>query len=375
MINTFYFLENLKSNNLTFATGVPDSLLKDLLKALERAWGKESNLIAANEGNAIAIAAGHYISTRTPAIVYMQNSGLGNAVNPIISLADSEVYSIPMLILIGWRGEPGTKDEPQHIKQGKITSELLQVLQIPTYRIGPDSNVADILADAKYKMMSELRPVALLISKDTFAPVESTKLESEEFHLSREQAIQSIVDVAPKGALIVCTTGMASRELFEIRERNGDSHKFDFLTVGSMGHASSIAFGIAMNLPTRSVICIDGDGSFLMHMGASGIIAQSDLKNFYHILINNGAHDSVGGQPTIGFKLNLEKLTKEIGYRETRSCDTDDSLRNNLNEMLVLKGPNFLEIRVNKGARKSLGRPTISPKENLKDFMENILDE
>ncbi len=373
MINAFHFLENLKNSNVTFATGVPDSLLKELIQALERSWGKESNLIAANEGNAIAIAAGHYISTRTPAVVYMQNSGLGNAVNPIISLADPEVYSIPMLLLIGWRGEPGTKDEPQHMKQGKITSELLEVLQIPTFRVGPDSNMAKILTDAKFKMISELRPVALLISKDTFEPVESPELKSEEFYLSREQAIQSIINVVPKDAFIVCTTGMASRELFELRERNGDSHTFDFLTVGSMGHASSIAFGIAMNLPTRSVICIDGDGSFLMHMGASGIIAQSGLKNFFHILINNGAHDSVGGQPTIGFKLNLERLSKEFGYRETRSCDTDNGLRSALDSMLGLKGPNFLEVRVKKGARKSLGRPTISPRENLKYFMENIL--
>lgn len=262
MIDPFKFLDTLKSHKLTFAAGVPDSLLKDLLKALEISWSRNSNLIVANEGNAIAVASGHYISTRKPAIVYMQNSGLGNAINPLVSLADPEVYSIPMLLLIGWRGEPGTKDEPQHIKQGKITEELLQVLQIPTYKIRPDSNINDIVAVANFRMISESRPVALLISKDCFASVNSDEIEFHENHLTREQAIQSIIEIVPKDTLIICNTGMASRELFELREENGDSHDFDFLTVGSMGHASSIAFGIAINLPTRFVICLDGDGSF-----------------------------------------------------------------------------------------------------------------
>lgn len=374
MIDPFKFLKKLESHDLTFATGVPDSLLKDLLKALEISWSRNSNLIVANEGNAIAVASGHYISTRRPAIVYMQNSGLGNAVNPLVSLADPEVYSIPMLLLIGWRGEPGTKDEPQHVKQGKITEELLQALQIPTYKIRPESNIDNIVADAIFRMVSESRPVALLISKDSFKPVNSAEIEFEENHLTREQAIQSIIKIVPKDTLIVCNTGMASRELFEVRERNGDSHDFDFLTVGSMGHASSIAFGIAMNLPTRKLICLDGDGSFLMHMGASGIIAQSNVTNFLHIVINNGAHDSVGGQPTIGLQLNLEKLSKEMGYKEARSCKTDERLRYELTSMLDLYGPNFLEIRVSKGARRNVGRPTISPIENLKNFMERILD-
>jgi phosphonopyruvate decarboxylase len=374
MIDPFNFLDILKKNNLRFATGVPDSLLKDLLKAMDLSWSEESNLIVANEGNAIAVAAGHYIGTGSPAIVYMQNSGLGNAINPITSLADPEVYSLPMLLIVGWRGEPGTKDEPQHIKQGRITEELMEVLEIPTYKIGPNSDVEDVLAEATIRMLNESRPVALLVSKDSFGSVKSEDLALPEKKLTREHAIKLIIDFLPKNALVVCTTGMASRELFEIREKNGESHKFDFLTVGSMGHASSIALGLAKNLPNRLVVCLDGDGSFLMHMGASGIIAQSNLTNFLHLLINNGAHDSVGGQPTIGFELNLQKLTKEMGYRETYTCNDEIGLLREIKRITEVSGPKFLEIKVKKGAREDLGRPTISPKENLKDFMENILD-
>jgi phosphonopyruvate decarboxylase len=374
MIDPFNFLDVLKKNDFGFATGVPDSLLKDLLKALDLSWNEESNLIAANEGNAIAIAAGHYIGTGSPAIVYMQNSGLGNAINPLTSLADPEVYSLPMLMIIGWRGEPGTKDEPQHVKQGRITEELLGVLEIPTYKIGPDSDFEQVLAEAKIKMMNDSRPVALLISKDSFAPVKSEPTKQTDLELTRERTIELVIDSIPKDALIVCTTGMASRELFEVREKNRESHKFDFLTVGSMGHASSIAMGLALNLPHRLIVCLDGDGSFLMHMGANGVIAQSNLTNFFHILINNGSHDSVGGQPTIGHKLNLGKLTAEMGYKQTESCYVEDDLRRNLKSLLALKGPNFLEVKVKKGARKDLGRPTKSPKENIKEFMENILE-
>ena len=374
MIDPFNFLDILKKNDFRFATGVPDSLLKDFLKALNLSWNEQSNLIAANEGNAIAIAAGHYIGTGSPAIVYMQNSGLGNAINPITSLADPEVYSLPMLIIIGWRGEPGTKDEPQHVKQGRITEELLEVLEIPTYKIGPNSDFENVLAEAKTKMMNESRPVALLISKDSFAPVKSEPDFQPELELTRARTIELVIDCIPEDALIVCTTGMASRELFEVREKNRESHKFDFLTVGSMGHASSIAMGLALNLPHRLIVCLDGDGSFLMHMGANGVIAQSNLPNFFHILINNGAHDSVGGQPTIGLKLNLGKLTAEMGYKHTDSCHIEEDLRRNLKSQLALNGPNFLEVKVKKGARKDLGRPTTSPKENVKEFMENILE-
>ena len=370
MIDPFNFLDVLKKNDFGFATGVPDSLLKDFLKALDLSWSEESNLIAANEGNAIAIAAGHYIGTGSPAIVYMQNSGLGNAINPITSLADPEVYSLPMLMIIGWRGEPGTKDEPQHVKQGRITEELLEVLEIPTYKIGPNSDFENVLSEAKIKMMNESRPVALLVSKDSFATVKSEPSIQTDLELTRERTIKLIIDFLPEDALIICTTGMASRELFEVREKNRESHKFDFLTVGSMGHA----MGLALNLPHRLIVCLDGDGSFLMHMGANGVIAQSSLTNFFHILINNGAHDSVGGQPTIGLKLNFGKLTEEMGYRQTDSCYVEEDLRSKLKSLLALQGPNFLEVKVQKGARKDLGRPTKSPKENLKEFMENILD-
>ena len=375
MIDPLYFLDCLKRNNLNFATGVPDSLLKDLLKALEVTWNGDSHLIAANEGNAVALASGHYISTGNPAIVYMQNSGLGNAINPLTSLADSEVYGIPMLMIVGWRGEPGVDDEPQHIKKGRITEELLNVLEIPVFKLNAYSDVDEIIANASLKMISDSKPVVILVSKESFSTFAPEGKEIQALTLTREQAIEIVVELVPQNAVIVCTTGMASRELFEIRKGRKDSHEKDFLTVGSMGHASSIAMSIATNYPKRKVICLDGDGSLLMHLGANAILGQSKLPNFFHVLLNNGAHDSVGGQPTIGFRLDFSEVANSFGYYNSNSASTEETVKKMLISQLEAEGPNFLEIRVKKGSRRDLGRPNRSPKENLKDFMENLQSE
>ena len=233
----------------------------------------------------------------------------------------------------------------------------------------------ELIANASSKMMSESKPVALLVSKDSFSTFTSDRSERQDLKLTREEAIEIVVESLPENAIIVCTTGMASRELFEIRQRRKDSHEKDFLTVGSMGHASSIAMSIARNYPKRKVICLDGDGSLLMHLGANAILGQSKLSNFFHVLLNNGAHDSVGGHPTIGFGLDLSEVANSFGYHNSASANSEETVKDKLISQLTLEGPNFLEVRVKKGYRKDLGRPNRSPKENLKDFMENLNSE
>jgi phosphonopyruvate decarboxylase len=372
MIDPYEFLSELKIKDVNFITGVPDSLLKNFIKAIDDSFLSENHVIAANEGNAIALAAGHYISTNCPSIVYLQNSGLGNAINPLVSLTNDKVYSIPMMLMIGWRGEPGTKDEPQHLKQGQITEELLDILTIPYFKINSFTKIAEVLNIAFDKMNEINSPVALLVSQDTF---ETVKFEIEKNDLkliSREQAIEEILSLLPLNSLVISTTGMASREVFEIRERKLQNHDQDFLTVGSMGHASSIALMIAKNLPSRLVVCIDGDGSVIMHMGSLGVIGQSNSKNFLHILLNNGSHDSVGGQPTVGHKVDFQSIAASSGYLNSCFTNDIDTLKTEINRLKILSGPNFLEVQVKKGARNDLGRPNLSPKENLVNFMRNI---
>jgi phosphonopyruvate decarboxylase len=375
MIDPYEFLDELKIKDFNFITGVPDSLLKNFIKAIDDSFLSENHVIAANEGNAIALAAGHYISTNCPSIVYLQNSGLGNAINPLVSLTDDKVYSIPMMLMIGWRGEPGTKDEPQHLKQGQITEELLDILSIPYFKINSFTKIAEVLNIAFNKMNEISSPVALLVSQDTFETVKF-EIENNDFKLmSREPAIEEILSLLPSNSLVVSTTGMASREVFEIREKKLQNHDQDFLTVGSMGHASSIALMIAKNLPSRLVVCIDGDGSVIMHMGSLGVIGQSNSRKFLHILLNNGSHDSVGGQPTVGHKVDFQSIAASSGYLNSSFANDIGTLKTEINRLKFLSGPNFLEVQVKKGARSDLGRPNLSPKENLANFMWNIHNE
>ena len=372
MIDPFEFLDCLRLNGINFITGVPDSLLKDFNSAVIETFSGKNHIISANEGNAVALAAGHYISTGSIPLVYMQNSGLGNAVNPLVSLVDKHVYQIPMLLMIGWRGEPGTNDEPQHLTQGTITEEILKILQIPIFKINSLSDFKVILPSTLALIKASPGPVALLVSKDTFKStgtvqeVESSKL------ISRELAIETILDSLPLNSLIISTTGMISREVFEFREKNLQTHDNDFLTVGSMGHASSIALTIAQNTKNHHVICLDGDGSLLMHMGSLGIIGQSNVTNLIHIVLNNGAHDSVGGQPTVALSINLKLISKSCGYSNSLSVDSIDQLKSKLASLIKLDGPNFLEVVVKKGARFDLKRPVSPPKDNLHKFMQNL---
>ncbi|EIW20928.1 phosphonopyruvate decarboxylase [Pelosinus fermentans A11] len=368
MVDTLLFCEILKRNGIQFYAGVPDSLLKDFCACIS---STKNNIICANEGAAIGVAAGYYLSSGNIGLVYMQNSGLGNAVNPLVSLADPEVYNIPVLLVIGWRGEPGKKDEPQHIKQGKITIEMLNVLKIP-YDIIDDKteNIEMIVSHACNVMKERQCPYALVIRENTFDSYKVVNKTVLNYEFSREDVIKFIIDKLDVDDIVVSTTGKTSREVFEYRELLNQGHDNDFLTVGSMGHASQIAMGIAINKPSKNIYCLDGDGAALMHMGSMAIIGSSALDNYKHIIINNGAHDSVGGQPTVGFDIQFTAIAKACGYKNVLLAEKAEDIQQSLDILMNSKGTSLLEIRVKKGARKDLGRPTTTPIENKEKFME-----
>lgn len=374
MIQTSDFINGLKKAGIHFVTGVPDSLLKDICASITSKFSPEQHVTATNEGAAIGLAIGHHLATACPALVYMQNSGLGNIVNPLTSLADPQVYAVPMVLLIGWRGElkpdqTQLHDEPQHVKQGQITLSQLDTLGVP-YKIidGNTTGIDIILQESASNALARSGPVALVVRKNTFAHFELLTRAQDELELSREEAIRLILSVLPKDAAIVSTTGMASRELFELRKQSQDGHERDFLTVGGMGHASQIAAGIALATPSRKVVCIDGDGAVLMHAGALAVSA--DCSNLVHIVVNNEAHDSVGGQPTKGNVLRFDRIASAFGYRHVDQAISSEDLLTKLTRMLSLDGSVLLEIRCKRGARKDLGRPDRSPVQNKTDFMK-----
>lgn len=371
MMNCGKFYNLLVDNGIDFFTGVPDSLLKDFCAYVFDNTDDRKNIVAANEGNAVALAAGYHLATGKTGLVYMQNSGQGNAANPLISLADPDVYSIPMLLMIGWRGEPGKKDEPQHVKQGKITLDFLDALGI-SWKIlsGSIDEAEKELNYAVGVMRDKSMPFALVIPKDTFESYSLENSEGDSFTLLREDAVKMIVDKLGPEDIVVSTTGKTSRELFEYREELGQDHGRDFLTVGSMGHSSQIALGIALAKPKRRVICLDGDGSLIMHMGALAIIASKKPENYKHIVINNGAHDSVGGQPTAGYSIDIPGIAGSCGYISVHTAANKEELEEKLPLFLSGRGPSLLEIKTRKGAREELGRPTTTPVENKNAFMK-----
>ncbi len=370
MLNVELFLSQLEEWDVDFCAGVPDSLLKSFCAYVTDNCGG-NHVIAANEGGAIGLAAGHYLATGKPALAYMQNSGQGNAVNPLASLADPDVYSIPMVLLVGWRGEPGIKDEPQHVKQGKVTVSLFETLAIPT-EILPDDEAAALELTRKMveKAKAESRPVALIVRKGLFAEYKLQNKMPDIAALPREQAIEEILKSLPEDAVIVSTTGMISREVYETRERLGQDHSRDFLTVGSMGHASMIALGIAKAQPDRKVYCLDGDGASIMQMGNMAIVGQSGCSNLTHIVFNNAAHDSVGGQPTVGGAINLMSVAAALGYDVQPLENALRLCASALNK----SRPVFVEVKVAKGARKDLGRPKEPPQINKALFMKTLAD-
>jgi phosphonopyruvate decarboxylase len=374
MISPSFLYACLQRRGTNFFTGVPDSLLKHFCAYVRETAPPSCHVTAVNEGAALALAAGHHLATGKTALVYMQNSGLGNAVNPLVSLCDADVYRIPALLLVGWRGEPDISDEPQHVTQGRLTLPLLETLGVPhLVMAGTEDALYGQLDTALSAIETRGTPFALVVRKDTFAPYQAAKADDGGLSMTREEAVEAVMLSSPD-SFFFSTTGMASRELYELREKHGLGHDRDFLTVGSMGHASSIALAAALARPDALITCLDGDGAALMHLGAFASIGTLAPRNLRHIVLNNGSHDSVGGQPTAAFNIDLAEIARASGYESVLRTDTIDDLR------LALRGERrltFIEARVKRGSRADLGRPKSSPAENKAAFMKrfNQLDQ
>lgn len=357
-----------------FYTGVPDSQLKALCNYLMATYGIDPHhhIIAANEGNCTALAAGYHLATGKIPVVYMQNSGEGNIINPIASLLNDKVYAIPVVFIVGWRGEPGIHDEPQHIYQGEVTIKLLEDMGIATFIIGKDTTDDEVAAAMERfkKVLDDGKDVAFVIRKGALTDAPKVDYNNENT-MKREEIIQHIVAASGED-LIISTTGKASRELFETRVANGQSHKYDFLTVGSMGHSSSIALGVAFNKPQQRIWCIDGDGAVLMHMGSMAVIGANKPKNLIHIVINNGSHETVGGMPTVAGSIDLVKIALACGYPYANRVDSFEELDRELDTAKGRSELSFLEVMCSIGAREDLGRPTTSALENKQSFMHYI---
>ena len=357
-----------------FYTGVPDSQLKALCNYLMNTYGidEKHHIIAANEGNCTALAAGYHLATGKVPVVYMQNSGEGNIINPVASLLNDKVYAIPCIFVIGWRGQPGIHDEPQHIYQGQITCDLLDLMDIENFVIGEDTTSEELktVMNDYNKVLDSGKSVAFVVRKNALTYSEKVEYVNDN-DMVREEIIEHIVNVTGEDP-IVSTTGKASRELFEIRESNNQSHKYDFLTVGSMGHTSSIALGVAINKPDEKIWCIDGDGSALMHLGSLGVVGNVKPKNLVHIVINNAAHETVGGMPTVASTMNLVNIARSCGYSHTVSVDNFDDLDKELEKAKNTDELCFIEVLCSIGARDDLGRPTTTAIENKENFMEFI---
>ena len=370
MIDCGFFFQALKTHGAAFFTGVPDSLLKSLCAFISDNTNENEHLTAVNEGAALALAAGFHLATARVPVVYMQNSGLGNAVNPLLSLCDAAVYRIPALLIVGWRGEPGVHDEPQHLTQGRVQEALLGALELPHALLAQDEAAARAQLDTAFLHLEKHgSPYALVVRKDTFAPYSLQKKPPNDAEMTREEAIEAIIRAAPPGELFFSTTGMASRELYELREKLGGGHGRDFLTVGSMGHTASIALGFALARPGAQVSCLDGDGAALMHLGALAAIGERRPRGFRHFLLNNGAHDSVGGQPTIARALDFCALARAAGYGEAHRIH----IKAELERVLAAErggGAAFFDVHVRRGARAGLGRPSTTPEANKREFMD-----
>ncbi len=357
-----------------FYTGVPDSQLKALCNYLMATYGIDPHhhVIAANEGNCTALAAGYHLATGKVPVVYMQNSGEGNIINPVASLLNDKVYAIPVVFIIGWRGEPGIHDEPQHIYQGEVTTRLLDDMDIANFAIGKDTSDEEVEEVMKgfREVLATGKDVAFVIRKGALTDAPKVEYKNDN-HMIREEIIKHIVKASGEDP-IVSTTGKASRELFETRVANGQSHKYDFLTVGSMGHSSSIALGVAINKPEQRIWCVDGDGAVLMHMGSMAVLGSNKPKNLIHVVINNGAHETVGGMPTVAGSIDLVGIAKACGYPYAVCVDNFEALDRELEAAKDRRELSLIEVKCSIGAREDLGRPTTTALENKQNFMEYL---
>ncbi|MEG0049094.1 MAG: phosphonopyruvate decarboxylase [Clostridia bacterium] len=372
------FLTAMEQLGVTFYTGVPDSLLKPLNDTLYKKYGDQGrHIVAANEGGAVGLAAGHYIATGKPALCYLQNSGIGNAVNPIASLLDSRVYGIPCVFVVGWRGEPCVKDEPQHAFQGVITKELLELLDLLVLELDAQTTQEALahMAEQCKPLLAQGKSVAFLVHKNALEGAPAVAY-ADVGTLSREEALREFLRGSTDRDIFVSTTGKTSREVFELREQLSQDHAHDFLTVGSMGHASMIALGIAMEKPEHSLWCLDGDGAALMHLGALAVESRMNASNLIHVVFNNGAHESVGGMPVAGGELRFAPVAEALGF----ACYTASTVQE-LQALLpklrseACQKPRLIEVMLKQGSRPDLGRPTQQPRQNLLRLMQTLRSE
>jgi phosphonopyruvate decarboxylase len=367
MIKAKKLIEEFKKLDINFFCGVPDSLMSEFSKSLHFDFNNENHIISTNEGSALAACMGYNVATGNVPLIYMQNSGLGNFINPYTSLLHEKIYKIPFLLLIGWRGEPGTIDEPQHQFQGEITIDLLKLLEIEFLVIDANSNLDEILLNISLSIEKKT-PLALVVKKGTFKK-DLRSFEKFEYLPKRKDALSKVVSKFTEQTLYIATTGKLSRELFELRKKLQQPND-DLYVVGGMGHASAISMGILHKVKNKRVVCLDGDGSILMHMGNLGILGNSGMENFVHIIFNNSAHESVGGQPTIYNLLDSKSLFQSLGYKNVilvkQLADLDDL------EISNLSGPSVIEIRVQNSSDLELMRPDRTPLENKNTFIEKI---
>lgn len=364
-------LEIFREFEIELVTGVPDSLLNNFIEELDNPKNTFQHLIAANEGNAVAIGIGHYLASGKSPVIYMQNSGLGNAINPLASLTHKNVYSIPLILVIGWRGEPGVRDEPQHMVQGAITRTLLENLQIPFVIVGADTLISEVQDFLSIYLERSEGPMAILVRRETLSGDKKSTPPASNTTLTREEAISTITDALPNDSIIVATTGKLSRELDEKRSREGIVG-IDFLTVGGMGHASSIALGIALSLSQRLVVCLDGDGAALMHLGAIAVIGNAKPTHFIHILINNGVHESVGNSSIGNKDINFQLFSQAVGYSKYYMITDANDIFRTIQQALSDQGPTFIEVLTNSESRPNLGRPQLTPLKNRDIFTNHL---
>jgi phosphonopyruvate decarboxylase len=355
MIKVNSLIDLLKKNNSNFYTGVPDSVLKELSYSLQKK-GKKNHIIATSEGSAVSLGIGHYLSTRKVPCVYMQNSGLSNALNPLISIAHKKVYSIPLILIIGWRGSPKIKDEPQHNVKGKITESILKLLNIKYTIIRTNSDLKEF--DKRIKIAKKNKTiVACLIEQGTLEKKKNLVKKNDFYKLNKELFLKTLLHTIEKNTKIISSTGYNSRELMYLRDKYKIKNSSDFYMVGGMGHTSSVALGYSL-FSKKKTICIDGDGSFLMHLGSiktAGTFANTNLK---YILLNNNSHDSVGGQNTHVNDIDLEKLSKSLGFKKFFSINDDKNMKKKIQNFLKGNSLNFLEVKVSNSKIKKLPRPT-----------------
>lgn len=372
MLDQERIFEKLCNCGVTFFTGVPDSYLNGFCNYALKHF-PEKNIIAANEGNAIGIAAGHYFATKELPLVYMQNSGMGNMINPLVSLVDEHVYSVPMLLLIGWRGQPGMGDWPQHELQGEITIPLLDAMHINYSILTDDIGQYERITDEAVNYCIKYRkPYALIAPKGVMAE-EKLNNKDDLYPMSREEAIEIILNHMPSNAIFTVTTGRATRELFFLRERRNESKENDFLNVGSMGHASSVALGIALEKPERKVVVLDGDSAAMMHMGAMTMVSKLHVPNYLHIILNNGAHESVGGQPSAGYKIDFTKIAEACGYETVHHPVTGkEELIAALAALKDCGKASFIDVRIHKGLSGKLPPLDFSHREAIDAMIEEL---